>query len=260
MTVEPTLAPSAAPTKKPEDLYPGLNYSVINSKSREGFAYGVDTSVVPARIWNTEASRIEKWGGIVEGDTTRKVIYLTFNLGTEKGHTERTVDILNKHGAKATFFCLGEYVGFNPDIVKKIHESGHLIANHGDKHILTADYRTEFAVANIADFHKTLKEKTGIVVKKKFFRPPSGYYCERDMEIAAQLGETTVLWGYAYNDYGATQALPDNEILANLTGNITNGRIFQLHTVNEGNSDALEAFILKAYELGYELETLAEID
>ena len=44
------------------------------------------------------------------GDTNSKVIYLTFDAGYENGYTPAILDALKKHGVKATFFVVGNYI------------------------------------------------------------------------------------------------------------------------------------------------------
>ena len=43
------------------------------------------------------------------------VLYLTFDDGPVAGLTEWILESLNKFGAKATFFCVGENVRKNPE-------------------------------------------------------------------------------------------------------------------------------------------------
>jgi len=51
-------------------------------------------------------------------------------------NTHRLLDILNRHGVKATFFVLGWIAEKVPGLVKDIHSAGHEIASHGFAHEL----------------------------------------------------------------------------------------------------------------------------
>ena len=255
-TPQPTNTP--APTKKPvaSQDKSGLDYDKINSKSRAGKYYYVVDNGVHKTLYPEHSSCISKYDGIVKGDKNKKTIYLTFNMGDEHGYTKETLEILSKYNAKATFFCLGDYVNNNPSLVKQIHNEGHLIANHGNHHIMAANGSTDTAVSNINDFYTVLKNKTGITLNKKFYRPPSGFYSERDLEIARQLGITSAFWSVAYKDYPKTQGYSNDYILNLLKSNISNGAIYQLHLTNPGNTNVLVEFITYAISLGYSFETL----
>ena len=69
-------------------------------------------------------------------------IALTFDDGPVPGHTEEILNILKTHGIKATFFCIGHRVNSYPEIAQRIHEEGHLLANHSYWHSKTFDLQS----------------------------------------------------------------------------------------------------------------------
>ena len=56
------------------------------------------------------------------------------------------LDILNEKGIKATFFVLGSNVEKKPEVVKRMYEEGHFIANHGYSHVYENIYQSPQAV------------------------------------------------------------------------------------------------------------------
>ena len=48
--------------------------------------------------------------------------------------TEKILDILDRNGVKATFFCTVNFAENAPDIIRRIIDSGHEIAAHGCDH------------------------------------------------------------------------------------------------------------------------------
>ena len=236
-----------------------LDTSIIATKNTSRHYYSVNVLTHPFSLWQSERNIIENYGGFVQGDTEEKKIYLTFNLGTERGHTERTLEILADYGIKASFFCLGEYVEYDTDTFMKVYNAGHLILNHGNQHIYTADKSVTAAADNITKFYDTVKKITGITLEEHYYRPPSGEYSERNLEIARQLGETPVFWTFTYNDYLREQLVSDKEILKLLIGNLKNGAIYQLHTTNAGNNNVLCEFIETARSMGYSFATVDEL-
>ncbi len=59
----------------------------------------------------------------------------SFEDRTER-NTERVLELLAAHGARATFFVLGWTAERHPDLVRRIADSGHEIASHGHGHEL----------------------------------------------------------------------------------------------------------------------------
>ena len=69
------------------------------------------------------------------GDTTQKVIYLTFDSGYENGSTAKILDVLQKHNAPAAFFLVGNYIEKNADLVRRMVDEGHIVGNHPMHHL-----------------------------------------------------------------------------------------------------------------------------
>ncbi|MCF2947954.1 polysaccharide deacetylase family protein [Paraglaciecola aquimarina] len=63
-----------------------------------------------------------------------KQIYLTYDDGPDPKFTPRLLDVLEKHGVKATIFVTGENAEKHPEIVKRAFDSGHTIGNHSYAH------------------------------------------------------------------------------------------------------------------------------
>jgi len=73
-------------------------------------------------------------GTITHVETARPVAALTFDDGPDPVSTPLVLDLLERHGAKATFFILGKHAALYPGLVKRIAESGHAVANHSFDH------------------------------------------------------------------------------------------------------------------------------
>ena len=90
----------------------------------------------------TEAG-IENMNHIYSSDTKRA--FLTFDDGPSS-NTNQILDILNERGIKATFFVLGSNVEKKPEVVKRMYDEGHFIANHGYSHVYETIYQSPQAV------------------------------------------------------------------------------------------------------------------
>lgn len=105
--------------------------------------------------------------------THQKVVALTFDDGPHNQTTEQILEVLKKHNAKATFFCIGKNVNPNKSIVQSIVKEGHIIGNHTFYHSNFFDiYSTNRMVNEIDLTNNDIYKLTG--VKPLLFRPPFG--------------------------------------------------------------------------------------
>lgn len=74
---------------------------------------------------------------IYKSDTKRA--FLTFDDGPSEV-TNQILDTLKQEKVKATFFVLGSNVKALPNVVKRIYDEGHYIANHGYSHVYSKIY------------------------------------------------------------------------------------------------------------------------
>jgi Polysaccharide deacetylase len=61
-------------------------------------------------------------------------IALTFDDGPDPIVTVRVLDLLDRYGAKASFFCVGSKAASYPEIVQEIVRRGHSVENHSQRH------------------------------------------------------------------------------------------------------------------------------
>jgi peptidoglycan/xylan/chitin deacetylase (PgdA/CDA1 family) len=103
----------------------------------------------------------------------RGEIAITMDDGPDPEVTPQVLDLLDRHGAKATFFCIGEAARRNPALCREITERGHTVENHSLRHLATfpclgiGALREEIVAAQ-----DTLAEHAGS--PPRFFRPPAG--------------------------------------------------------------------------------------
>ena len=74
---------------------------------------------------------------IYKSDTKRA--FLTFDDGPSEV-TNQILDTLKQEKVKATFFVLGSNVKTLPNVVKRIYDEGHYVANHGYSHVYSKIY------------------------------------------------------------------------------------------------------------------------
>ena len=79
----------------------------------------------------------------------KKCVYLTFDDGPIPEVTPWVLDILDKYGVKATFFCVGDNVRKHPDIYQMVLDRGHRVGNHTFNHIQGIRFWTKNYLANV---------------------------------------------------------------------------------------------------------------
>lgn len=209
-------------------------------------------------VANASFEELKKYNAYYAEDTSEKKLYLTFDAGFENGNTPAILDALKKHDVKATFFVVGTYIKDNPDLIKRIHEEGHLIGNH------TYHHPDMSKIATKESFHKELKdvetEYKNVVGEEmtKFYRPPQGKYNESNLQMAKDLGYHTFFWSLAYVDWYENDQPSKEEAFQKLLGRIHPGAIVLLHSTSRTNAEILDELLTKWEEMGYRFASLEE--
>jgi peptidoglycan/xylan/chitin deacetylase (PgdA/CDA1 family) len=68
--------------------------------------------------------------------TARREAWLTIDDGPDPEDTPRILELLAAHGARATFFVIGENAALHPDLIRAIAAAGHEVAHHTHTHPL----------------------------------------------------------------------------------------------------------------------------
>jgi peptidoglycan-N-acetylglucosamine deacetylase len=104
---------------------------------------------------------------------TANKVGLTFDDGPNPAITPWVLDQLDKHSAKATFFCVGEHVREHPDLTREIVNRGHVIENHSDLHSHAfSTFGLKHLRLDIEAAQLTIAKHTGRA--PKLFRAPAG--------------------------------------------------------------------------------------
>lgn len=241
-------------TQKPTD-----NTSV-GTKERDWF-FVPKKDGSPSGAPDDVLSIINKNSAYYLGDTSEKVIYLTFDEGYENGYTGKILDVLKANDVKAAFFVVVPYINSNKDLVKRMVNEGHLVCNHSNHHPSMAKVALKGKDSFNKEFTDTEKAFEDLTGKKmpKFFRPPMGKYSELSLQYTKELGYKTIFWSFAYNDWDPKKQ-PSQEYAKRIINERThNGGIFLLHAVSKTNTEILDGVIKDLKAKGYRFASLEEL-
>ncbi len=208
------------------------------------------------RANDTLAYKLEDYDAYYVGDTEEKVLYLTFDEGYEKGYTPALLDTLKANDVPAIFFVTTPYVKDNPDLIKRMVDEGHTVANHSKNHPSMPKqannpdvFKTEFA-----DVETRYEEIIGEPIPK-LFRPPMGHYSQKSLAMTKELGYQTIFWSFAYADFDVNKQPNPDYARKLISDNLHNGAIMLLHAVSKTNTLILDDVIKDARAQGYTFES-----
>ena len=199
---------------------------------------------------------IENAGGIYVGNKNSKNIYLTFDCGYENGYTAKILDVLKEKGVTATFFLTGHYIDSASDLVLRMKNEGHTLANHSNLHKNITAISSNEIRKEILDLEQKYYNLTGSYLTK-FFRPPAGNFDKKSLEVVQELGYTSLFWSVSYKDWNHQNDV--SYTVKEVCDNIHNGAIILLHAVSSANADALGSIIDNLQNKGYVIASTEEL-
>lgn len=184
-------------------------------------------------------------------------VALTFDDGPWPGDTETLLRVLRRQRVHATFFMVGSLVAAHPDIVRKVLDGGHTVANHSMTHPTEppfADLTGRRVEAEIRDGADALRDAGA---SPTLFRPPGGSVDEAVGLEAWRQRERIVLWNVDPRDWDAART--PRQIARNVLRHVRPGSIVLLHDGGGDAADtitALPKIIHGIRKMGLDLVTL----
>ena len=200
----------------------------------------------------------------------KKQAFLTFDDGPSI-QTPYILDILKEQKVKATFFVLGINVNLKPDLVKRIYEEGHYVANHGQTHVYKNIYSSPEAV--LEEYNKCNEAVRNAIGNPEYnshlFRFPGGFVGGKYADIKRQakdlLNETNIVnvdWNALNGDAETQNPTVEFEMerLADTTKD-KNSIVVLMHDseTKQATVEALPQIITYLKEQGYEFKNFYEV-
>ena len=236
----------------------GERYVETASSGSWGLGFGEDGSErqPTGSLSKKELAEYDAW---YLGDDAEKTLYLTFDCGYENGNTEKILEVLKKHDAKAAFFVVGHFLESAPELVKRIREEGHMVGNHTwhhpDMETISEEAKFQEELELVA---KKYQEITGQELNR-FYRPPQGKYSLNNLAMAKKFGYKTIFWSLAYVDWNVKAQPSKEEAFSKLVGRVHPGAVVLLHNTSETNGEILDELLTKWEGMGYHFGTLEDL-
>ncbi len=130
------------------------------------------------------------WRGPMNGLSQ---IALTFDDGPHPICTPQILDVLKQHNVHATFFLIGSHVRRYPELVRRIHDEGHLIGNHSHDHAWWGMFRMRrYWRDQIERCDDVIEGVTG--ERPSWFRPPMGFRNMSLMRACREADKHVATW------------------------------------------------------------------
>lgn len=189
-----------------------------------------------------------------------KIAYLTFDDGPHPTNTEKVLEVLKNNDIKATFFMIGDMASRNPELVKKVKEAGHTIANHTTNH--KYKYRTsEEFLADIQDTDNKISEALGEPHKSLFVRVPGGSMGKKlEKETLKNAGYIDTNWTALNGDSEKGGRVNSEYIIKRIKDTVGDEQheVVLMHDIKSVTTENLQKIIDTIKEKGYVFEPLQE--
>lgn len=160
-----------------------------------------------------------------KGDESSGAVAITFDDGPVAGRTDRILEVLHQHRAPAAFFCIGKRVEAHPQLVRRMHEAGHLIANHSYFHGAAFDLQSSQSInAELIAADQVIERIIGS--RPLFFRPPYGVTNPMVARAVRKRNYKTIGWSIRSFD---TVISSRSRLLNRITRSLKGGDVILLH-------------------------------
>lgn len=196
-------------------------------------------------------------GSIHQGVKGHNRIAFTFDDGPNHEHTAAVLDVLKRHGARGTFFCVGRLAAEQPELIQRMAAEGHDIGNHTHQHRKLSwesprgiDFQIDSAQAAIA--------QAGVPTPT-LFRAPHGFKSPFLPAALRCRGMRLCAWSVDVQDFQS----PGTDVLVRRGWNgLRDGEIVLMHDGGGERSqtaEALDRFLVECRRRGLQAVTLSEL-
>ncbi len=184
------------------------------------------------------------------------VVAITFDDGPHPEFTPRLLDTLKERNVKATFFMVGRNAANFPQIVRRMAEEGHEVANHTWAHPQLTSYGEEGVGSQLRRAHDAIVK--ACAVEPVLYRPPYGAVrLTQRRSIQETFGYPTILWDVDPLDWQPPRSV--QKVYDRVLASTRPGSIVLLHDIHETTVDAMPATLDVLIARGYQMVTVTQL-
>ena len=182
----------------------------------------------------------------------KKYVALTYDDGPSLISTKKLLDLLERYGAKATFFVTGVNANSNKELVKEIVDRGNEVGNHTLDHVWltkTDEKEMKRQIYGNENLLKFLTDQKGDML----IRPPYGAIND---DIMNTIQSPFIMWSVDSRDWEIKDVI---KIQSNVMRNVEDGDIIIMHDGYETTIEASENVLIDLQKQGFEIVTVSEL-
>ncbi len=157
-------------------------------------------------------------------EPSSRLLALTYDDGPNDPYTWRMMEVLERHGVRATFFLIGRFVQQKPEIARALVSAGHAVGIHTWDHPNLIFASSSEARRQLLQTRQAIRDATG--VETNLFRPPFGGRRPATLRMARELALQPIMWNVTCYDWKAKSA---EQIVAHAERQIRGGDVILLH-------------------------------
>ncbi len=162
-----------------------------------------------------------------------RLLALTYDDGPNTAWTPKLLEILHKHGAKATFFSIGHYAAEQPALLREVAAAGHAIGNHTYNHVTMALHTDDTIREELRRTTEAI-EDAGVemaqVQGRRLMRPPYGRRRPGTLRVLREEGYIPICWSVMFWDWN--KGITTEKIMRQAEKKIRGGDVLLLHDGN----------------------------
>lgn len=193
------------------------------------------------------------------GPRSRRRMAITFDDGPNGAATEVVLELLRRHGAKATFFMIGQNVDAEPELARRVVAEGHAVGSHTWSHVKLSTVSLAVAIDEIDRGHRSLRAAG--IADAALFRAPHGHKRPGVVAHLTRNGLRMIAWTAGVYD---TDSASGDTLSCRAMRWLRPGTILLLHDGKRGHDrgpmlQALDTILAAARARGLELVTIPEL-
>lgn len=181
-----------------------------------------------------------------------KAVALTFDDGPSRANDGRIVETLQKYGAHATFFVLGDRARVDGDILQMYLAAGCEIGSHSWNHPQLSKMKWNEIERQLVKTNKTVSKLTG-GYQIQLLRPPYGSISNT---MRKKVDMPMILWSLDTEDWKTRNT---KKIFKEVKKEVKDGDIILMHDIYSTTADAVEKVVPWLQNKGYDILTVSEL-